>query len=255
MRRADKVFELKPSVDALLITSEKNRFYYTGFASTLGYLIVLKDKSFFITDSRYIEMAKVLEKDAVLIETTGGNAFELVADVFRQNNVKTVGFEDTEITYSEYVAFCEKLAGFELVPVGDAILVQRRFKSDDEIEYITKAQKITDKAFKNILGFIKPDVTELDIAVELEYQMRKNGASGLAFDTIVASGQNGSKPHAHPTDKKIRQGDAITMDFGSEIQRVLLRYDKNRVLRQAQRGNAQNLRGGASRPRQTRLKT
>lgn len=202
MRKADKVFEQKPSVDALLITSEKNRFYYTGFASTFGYLVMLKEKNYFITDSRYIEMAKILEKDAELIETTGGNAFGLVSDILKQNNVKTVGFEDTEITYSEYTAFCEKLVGFELVPIGDAILVQRRFKTDDEIEFITKAQKITDKAFKNILNFIKPDVTELDVAVELEYQMRKNGASGLAFDTIVASGQNGSKPHAHPTDKK-----------------------------------------------------
>ena len=215
MRKADKVFELKPNVDALLITSEKNRFYYTGFASTLGYLILLKNKSFFITDSRYIEMAKVLEKDAEFLETTGGNAFELVRDILNQNNVKTVGFEDTEITYSEYTSFCEKLNGFSLIPVGDAIFVQRRFKSEDEIEFITKAQKITDKAFKNILNFIKPDVSELDIAVELEYQMRKNGASGLAFDTIVASGQNGSKPHAHPTDKKIKLGDAITMDFGA----------------------------------------
>lgn len=202
MRKADKVFEQKPSVDALLITSEKNRFYYTGFASTFGYLVMLKEKNYFITDSRYIEMAKILEKDAELIETTGGNAFGLVSDILKQNNVKTVGFEDTEITYSEYTGFCEKLVGFELVPVGDAILVQRRFKTDDEIEFITKAQKITDKAFKNILNFIKPDLTELDVAVELEYQMRKNGASGLAFDTIVASGQNGSKPHAHPTDKK-----------------------------------------------------
>lgn len=215
MRKADKVFEKKPSVDALLITSEKNRFYYTGFASTFGYLVMLKEKNYFITDSRYIEMAKILEKDAELIETTGGNAFGLVSDILKQNNVKTVGFEDTEITYSEYTAFCEKLVGFELVPIGDAILVQRRFKTDDEIEFITKAQKITDKAFKNILNFIKPDVTELDVAVELEYQMRKNGASGLAFDTIVASGQNGSKPHAHPTDKKIRLGDAVTMDFGA----------------------------------------
>ena len=215
MRKADKVFEQKPSVDALLITSEKNRFYYTGFASTFGYLVMLKEKNYFITDSRYIEMAKILEKDAELIETTGGNAFGLVSDILKQNNVKTVGFEDTEITYSEYTGFCEKLVGFELVPVGDAILVQRRFKTDDEIEFITKAQKITDKAFKNILNFIKPDVTELDVAVELEYQMRKNGASGLAFDTIVASGQNGSKPHAHPTDKKIRLGDAVTMDFGA----------------------------------------
>ena len=160
MRKADKVFEQKPSVDALLITSEKNRFYYTGFASTFGYLVMLKEKNYFITDSRYIEMAKILEKDAELIETTGGNAFGLGSDILKQNNVKTVGFEDTEITYSEYTGFCEKLVGFELVPVGDAILVQRRFKTDDEIEFITKAQKITDKAFKNILNFIKPDVTE-----------------------------------------------------------------------------------------------
>ena len=93
--------------------------------------------------------------------------------------------------------------------------MQRRFKTDDEIEFITKAQKITDKAFKNILNFIKPDVTELDVAVELEYQMRKNGASGLAFDTIVAAGQIVSKPHALPTDKYICLGDSVTMDFGA----------------------------------------
>lgn len=89
MRKADKVFEQKPSVDALLITSEKNRFYYTGFASTFGYLVMLKEKNYFITDSRYIEMAKILEKDAELIETTGGNAFGLVSDILKQNNVKT----------------------------------------------------------------------------------------------------------------------------------------------------------------------
>lgn len=88
MRKADKVFEQKPSVDALLITSEKNRFYYTGFASTFGYLVMLKEKNYFITDSRYIEMAKILEKDAELIETTGGNAFGLVSDILKQNNVK-----------------------------------------------------------------------------------------------------------------------------------------------------------------------
>lgn len=225
MRKADKVFEQKPSVDALLITSEKNRFYYTGFASTFGYLVMLKEKNYFITDSRYIEMAKILEKDAELIETTGGNAFGLVSDILKQNNVKTVGFEDTEITYSEYTGFCEKLVGFELVPVGDAILVQRRFKTDDEIEFITKAQKITDKAFKNILNFIKPDVTELDVAVELEYQMRKNGASGLAFDTIVASGQNGSKPHAHPTDKKNKTRRRSDDGLRCQVQRLLLRHD------------------------------
>lgn len=169
-------------------------------------------------------MAKILEKDAELIETTGGNAFGLVSDILKQNNVKTVGFEDTEITYSEYTGFCEKLVGFELVPVGDAILVQRRFKTDDEIEFITKAQKITDKAFKNILNFIKPDVTELDVAVELEYQMRKTERAVLLSTLLSRRDRTAASPTRIPLTKnktRRRSDDGLRC----QVQRLLLRHD------------------------------
>lgn len=217
MKNTDKLFELS-KVNAILVVSEKNRMYFTGFASTFGYLVLLRDnKSIFITDPRYYEMAQSLEQDGVeVVQIINGiSATQTLIDIFKHNKVKTVGFEDTELTVSEYSSLKDGLDKFELVPVGKHINFVRSFKTEQEIEYIKKAQSITDIAFSQILGVLKPGITEKDIAVELEYIMAKNGAEGLAFDTIIASGVNSSKPHAHPSNKRIELGDAVTMDFGA----------------------------------------
>lgn len=218
MKNTDKLFELS-NVDAVLVVSEKNRFYFTEFASTFGYLTLLhNNKAVFITDPRYYEMAQCLENEGVEVRqiANGISANDMLSDLLRENNVKTVGFEDTELTVSAYGELKEGLADFEFVPVGKQINFVRSFKTEREIEYIKKAQAITDVAFTAILGYIRPGVTEREIAIELEYQMNKNGADGLAFDTIVASGVNSSKPHAHPSDKVIELGDPVTMDFGAK---------------------------------------
>lgn len=217
MKKTDKLFELS-QVDAALIISEKNRLYFTGFASTFGYLVLLQDnKTVFITDPRYYEMAQSLEKDGVEVrQISGGNsAISVVVDLFKQYGVKTVGYEDTELTVADFLSLKEGLSEFELVPIGKHIGFVRSFKDEAEISYIKKAQSITDKAFSEILHIIKPGMTEKEIAVELEYRMAKNGAEGLAFDTIIASGVNSSKPHAHPTNKVVQLGDPVTMDFGA----------------------------------------
>ena len=216
MKKINKLFELC-NVDAALIISEKNRFYFTGFASTFGYLVLMRKKKIFITDPRYYEMAQSLEADGVEVVqiASGLGATDTLIDIFKQYGVKNVGYEDTELTVSEYLSLKEKLGEFELVPVGKDVNYVRSFKTETEIKYIKKAQSITDIAFTKILEVIKPGITEREIAIELEYIMAKNGAEGLAFDTIIASGINSSKPHAHPSDKVIALGDPVTMDFGA----------------------------------------
>lgn len=204
------------TADAILVVSEKNRFYFTEFASTFGYLVIMPSKSVFFTDPRYFEMAGEIESDNLqVVCVQGAKVYDEIVALFKQEKVKTVGFEDTEITVAEYNVMAEKLASFELVAAGKAISVMRSVKTDDEIACISRAQAITDRAFSQILQFIKPGMTEVEVAIELEYYMRKLGATSLAFDTIVASGVNTSKPHAHPTSKKIELGDAVTIDFGA----------------------------------------
>ena len=224
MKNTDKLFSAS-NVDAIILTSEKNRFYVTEFASTFGCLALFPDnKAAFITDPRYYEMAQSLESENVEVVqiANGSSALKVVKDLFAERGIRTVGFEDTEMTVAEYADFKEQLDGFELVPVGKSIEVARSFKTEQEIEYIKKAQSITDAAFSAIIGYIKVGVSERDIAVELEYQMAKHGAEGLAFDTIIASGVNSSKPHAHPTGKLRRA-----------VSRILLGYDTYRIRRRA----------------------
>ena len=217
MKNTDKLFELT-EVDAILVISEKNRLYFTGFASTFGYLVLLpNNKNVFITDPRYYEMAQSLENDGIEVVqiSNGVSAYDAVTAVLKQHKVTDVGYEDTELTVSEFAALGKGLETFKLLPVGEDINYVRSFKDEQEIAYIKKAQEITDAAFAQVLEVIRPGMTEKELAVELEYLMAKNGAEGLAFDTIIASGVNTSKPHAHPTDKPIEIGDAITMDFGA----------------------------------------
>lgn len=220
MKDIAKLFSIAPDVDAILVTSEKNRRYFTGFASTFGYLVLLKDRaSVFITDPRYFEMAEFLENDGFDVRQieNGVSGLAMVCSILRDIGAKRLGFEDTELTVSEFGSMIKVFESekVSLVPCGEAINKMRRTKTEEEIEYITKAQSITDKAFSQILNFVKPGVTELEVATELQYIIHKLGGHGLAFDTIVASGVNTSKPHAHPTEKAIEYGDAVTIDFGA----------------------------------------
>ncbi|MBO5773101.1 MAG: aminopeptidase P family protein [Clostridia bacterium] len=212
------IFKFKKNIDAALILSDKNRFYFTQFASTAGILVLAPSKQpVFFTDPRYYEMADELKDkgiDTKLYEI-GSSSLDMVKAYFEEIGAKTIGYEDTELTVAQFNGIQQAFADYTLEPMGDAISLMRSFKTEEEIAYIKKAQEITDSAFEHILTFIKEGVTEREIAIELEHQMKLLGADGLAFDTIVASGVNGSKPHAHPTDKKVEKGDAITMDFGA----------------------------------------
>lgn len=212
-----KIVQLKEkmkqeNIDALLISNLYNIRYLASFTGTTGLILVTLDKAYFITDFRYTEQAAE-EAVGFEIKENKGPIFEEVAKIISDNNLKTLGFEENDVTYSSYRNLKELLS-CELQPVSNFVEDLREIKTDDEIEIIQKAIQIAEQAYEYILGFIKPGMTEIEVANELDFYMRKHGASGVSFDTIVASGVRSAMPHGVASDKVIEQGDMITIDFG-----------------------------------------
>ena len=217
---ARRLLDRLPEKSAYVVFRPENRRYLTGITSSNGMLLVCEEKQVFYTDFRYITMAN---KDI-----RSGYAVELLKDSFAKTleedlpeTVEKVYFEDEYLSYSEYRALSDALSSrFELVGDEKLLAQLRIVKSEEEIEKIKIAQSYTDAAFEHICEFIaanwkKGDLTEKRIAAEIDYAMKCAGAANPSFDTIVASGENGAKPHAVPSDRVIRDGDLITMDFGS----------------------------------------
>ena len=203
---------MPPEADTMLVTCPLNCRYLSGVNYTDGFLVINRDSAFILADSRYIEVAK---RDAA----EGFEAMLLSGkhcDVLRALAGKTIAFEDSVMTCATLEAYKKALPDRSFVPAGTPIEKLRNVKTDAEIDMIVRAQRIAEKAFDHILGFISPDRTEREVALELEYQMRKNGADGIAFDTIAVSGSESSLPHGEPRDIKLERG-FLTMDFGAKF--------------------------------------
>lgn len=201
-----------------LIISPKNRKYFTGFDSSDGFLLVSADRAVFITDGRYIEAA---EKQISNCEVTLlGKTYPQIAEILGEMNCKHLLVESSRMTVSTYNSLKGVLKSTSIATDStlDSIINDlRSIKSENEVESIIKAQRIAENAFEHILKFIKVGVTEKEIALELDFFMLRNGGEGLSFETIAVSGKNSSMPHGVPSDKKIENGDFITMDFGTII--------------------------------------
>lgn len=215
--RTARLFDAQDlSADAALILSEVNRFYYTGFPASDGALLVTRAGALFFTDSRYTEAAgKKLGKDFV---RDSARLYESLAALFAEENVTSVAIEADRVTLSQFRELEEKLpdvAWDATAALSKAVNRQRMVKDATEIENIVAAQRIAEAAFDHILGFLKPGLTEKEIALELEYFMLKNGADGLSFETIAVSGANSSLPHGVPGRKPVAKGDFITLDYGA----------------------------------------
>lgn len=208
-KRIDKVFD-KITADALLITAQPEVFYLSGFTGDDTTLFITKDERFIITDSRYFIQAKEEANDFALIDISKKS----VSDVVLESNCKKIGFLDKSLTYFGFERLKTKLEGREFVGVSDKIAEVRMIKDEEEIEKIKMAAKIADGSFSHILNFIKAGVKEKDIALELEFYMKKQGASALSFETICASGNRSAMPHGAASDKVIEIGDFVTLDFG-----------------------------------------
>jgi len=204
----------KLNIDAMLISNGKNMRYISGFTGETGYVYISNSRHAVITDFRYTIQAEA-EAEGYEVITIGNDGYSAALnEVLAADKVNRLGFEAGDMLYADYQELREKLKVNELVPVGKDITAMRRIKTPQELEYIKKAESIGDKVFTEILDFIKPGMTELEVAARIEYLLKVNGAQGISFSTIVASGVNSAMPHAVPSYKKIEKGDFVTMDFG-----------------------------------------
>lgn len=199
-------------VEALLITSPYNLRYASNFTGSTGLSVITQSKAFFVTDFRYTEQAADQAVEFEIVKNTGP-IYEEVKAIVEKENIKSLGFEKEFVTFAMYEQISSLLT-CELIPVSGLVEALREIKEDSEVETIQKAIKITEFAFEEILNFIKPGVSEIEVANKLDFLMREKGASGVSFDTIVASGKRSAMPHGVASDKKIENGDMITLDFG-----------------------------------------
>jgi len=203
---------------AAIVTGQFNRRYLTGFNSSAGVLIVSRGGSSLIVDARYHEVAVNTVKGCEVI--LQDDLHEQIAAVLKKYDAETVALESDICTLKARNAYLEKLKGIDLLEddrFGAAINRMRARKSGEEIEKIRAAQKITDKAFEHILGFIKPGLTEREIALELEIFGRSHGADAASFSFIVAVGSTSSMPHAVPGDKQVKTGELLLLDYGFKV--------------------------------------
>ena len=201
-------------LDAILLTSEANCYYATGFMGE-GIALVTRRGSWYFTDSRYTEAAdKAIGDAAVIREVSREKPFSvLINEALAEAGAEKAGFEEQRMTVAEHAVYSEKLH-CTLTPASALMTELRGSKDEEELSCMIAAQRIAEGALEQILKEIRPGMTEKEIAARLNYLMVSAGAEKTAFDTIVASGPNGSMPHAVPGMRKVREGDFITMDFG-----------------------------------------
>ena len=201
-------------LDAMLLTSEANCYYATGFMGE-GIALVTRRGSWYFTDSRYTEAAdKAIGDAAVIREVSREKPFSvLINEALAEAGAEKAGFEEQRMTVAEHAVYSEKLH-CTLTPASSLMTELRGSKDEEELSCMTAAQRIAEGALEQILKEIRPGMTEKEIAARLNYLMVSAGAEKTSFDTIVASGPNGSMPHAVPGMRKVQEGDFITMDFG-----------------------------------------
>lgn len=206
----------RQGLDAILLTDEKNQRYATGFAFTDGAVVVGREKAWLLTDSRYIEAAEKIAGGccAVQMFDREHSLSGLINAALKESGAEKLAAEDESLSHARWAAF-EKLLGRTLLPAGGLMMSLRASKSASEIESMIRAQRISEKALEEVLHIIKPGMTEKEVMAELVYYMLKFGSEGNSFDPIVVTGKNTSMPHGVPGDTVIRDGDFITMDFGS----------------------------------------
>jgi Xaa-Pro aminopeptidase len=209
---------LPPELDGALVMSEENRRYFTSFPSSDGALLISRNGTVFLTDSRYVETAQ--KKITVCPVRLSKNLSTELPQLMSEFKINNLAVETTRLTVAQFEDFTKWMpdTGICTENYADrAIDALRMVKSDEEVALVCEAQAIAERAFDHILGFIKPGVTERDIQLELDYYMLRNGAEALSFETIAVSGVNSSMPHGVPSDKKVESGEFITMDYGAVV--------------------------------------
>lgn len=199
-------------LDALLVLTDFNRRYLSGFTGTSGALLITASEQYLFTDFRYVEQATAQAEHYEVIQQQGDLHTALLNHI-QQHNYQQIGFEGHIVSYDTFVALSK--VTHTLKPIGEAIEHIRMVKDETEIAYIQKSANIVDEAYEYILTVAKPGMTEKELKAHLESKMLHLGADDTSFDTIVASGHRGALPHGVASDKVIESGDMVTLDFGA----------------------------------------
>ena len=215
-------------IQAVVVLDEVNRYYFSGYESSFGVLLISLEKSYFITDPRYVNEAKnFINEEFEIVECRGmDGAVDFVAKFVRDHSITALGYESDTISHNNFSLL--KSIKTKLVSVSSQIARMRSIKTDEELGFIRTASEIAEKAFNATIKKIKSGVTECDVMIELEHQVRLMGADGVSFDTIVAFGERSASPHSHPQNVKLEKGTHILIDFGAKYNHYC--SDMTRVL-------------------------
>lgn len=202
------------NIDGLIVASNTNRRYLTGFTGTAGIAVISEKEARFITDFRYVEQAGNQIEGFEIVQHTKP-IHEEVAKQVQEMGISRLGFEKDQLTYGQYDVFKSVLENKEFTPVSGLVEKIRLIKNPAELKVIQDAIDIADDAFTHIQKYLRAGVKEIDISNELEFFMRKQGAVSSSFDIIVASGYRSALPHGVASDKVIEKGELVTLDFGA----------------------------------------
>lgn len=208
-------------LDGVLISRPENRRYLSGFSGSTGYLIITKTRNILVTDSRYTVQAGSQAPDYE-VSTISGDITGWLPELAAGLNIKKLGFEGEHLTFSPYRRLCDILdkvkTGLELIPAENMVEALRAVKEPGEIKLISRAAEIADAAMEHIRKKLRPGMTEIEAAWEIERFMREKGSQPLPFDVIVASGPNAALPHAQPSSRAIKEGEPVVIDIGARVE-------------------------------------
>jgi Xaa-Pro aminopeptidase len=213
------------ALDATLVSRNANKRYYSGFrlgdaegptSGFAGTLLVTRDASLILADSRYTEQA-AKEAPGWEIVATSGPIQEELPPLLLRHEIEALGMEAAVVTHADWAALAEAAPGVELHAIDDELVPLRIQKTADEVDAIGRACALTDACFAHLVGFVRPGMSERDVALELERWFRLNGAEGLAFESIVLAGARAAMPHGRPSDARVEPGNVLLIDFGCTV--------------------------------------
>jgi len=205
------------NLDAFLVTDLLNVRYLSGFTGSYAFALITRDDAVLLTDFRYAEQSAE-ECPGLYLELVESHWVPGAQRAVERAGVKSVGFESHSLSYHHWSELSAAIPDIRLVPEEDLVGRLRLVKDEAETALIREAVRIADLAYAHIAKFIKPGLTERDVAAELDFFMRRNGADKEGFDTIVASGPRSALPHGKSSDRMISKGELIVLDFGAAFQ-------------------------------------
>ncbi len=216
MERVEKLRSAmnEAGIEALLLGSQYNRQYISGFSGSSGYVLITASKSILLTDFRYTVQAASQAAGFEIVEH-GTSPLQNVLELLKGEGLSSLAFEQDHVTYAEYLSWSKTLEGIKLVPAAGLVENLRMFKDEAELAIMQEAAVLADRTFKHICGIIAPGISENDVALEMEVFMRSNGATSSSFDTIVASGERSALPHGVASDRIIGNNEFVKLDFGA----------------------------------------